>query len=616
MMPGMPTPTVPSSLIPTTHGRSWVVATPDHATWTNLDTYVRVHTPQSVVGSWLVEAKMTGDVRSSWLAAMVAGTCGTLDGRQLGVTGDGCDTPAGIGDAWSMSAMSGPVCTSDAAWVNVARGTDDARPILTGVYVDPATPAVDAVAPRPAHAALPLTLAATDSYRLHTLADPAGTYAGWSGMLVAGPTFAACHTLRDVHVGTVAGIGHVPFPAATGYTASGVCVQVTGRPIEGQYPPYRNLIPTNATARFEVDTRTLAALTAGAATWLGKTKRSSKDPGADHHVRVTVDDRGAAVVCRVQAVGAVWHPVPGADVHHAEPIMVAFNARFLAGLPSCTTGGITTVAGTDSLKPWLFTTGNRTGLIMPVRCDWTPAQGASTVRPADCALLPVTWPKGVTAPVIADPATTPAPVAEPTPTVTPAPVKAKRTPAPRRPRTPAPVADVPAEPTPPVAEPVAEPAPVVLEPTPADDAVMLAELRRDMTGTLEVLAAVRAELAELRASLVDATPAPAPTPAPWTPTPATTTTDPAPVDDETPAPVDDVPYATDWTDRAPVATMTRPIPTRVGDYLARLMSPAKAAYAASLVDAWRNGMAPRLDQANVWAADVEHRLARYGVTFP
>ena len=221
------------------------------------------------------------------------------------------------------------------AQVGVAASTDDARPILTGVYFEPEGEA--------------LRLVATDSYRLAVRELP-GTEAPATGLLPyrglreLGRSIAAEKITVAVHE------REASFSSDQG--------SVTIRLIEGTFPNYRQLFPDSYPNR----------LTVSKADLLDAVGRSALVAEDHIPVRLAMRDGGVELSVTRQDVGAETEMLEGE--YSGEEMTIAFNPKYL-------TDGVTAVADeeivietVDGLKPGLLRGASDESfryLLMPVR---------------------------------------------------------------------------------------------------------------------------------------------------------------------------------------------------------------------------------------------------------
>ena len=237
--------------------------------------------------------------------------------------------------------------------VALAAGRDDTLPVLTGVRVEVAGDAV--------------TLAATDRYRLAvrtltwrpvqpdvttTALVPARTLAETAKALTSGPEVA-------IALATGSGEGMVGFEGAGRRT--------TSRLLEGEFPKYRSLLPTESTAAAEVAT----------APFVEAVKRVALVAERNTPVRLAFSPDGV-----VLEAGGSDHAQASERMDcgwDGEPMQIAFNPGFLLDGLSAVDSDTTTLSFTGPTRPAVLTgkrdrdAGEPSGvadyryLLMPVR---------------------------------------------------------------------------------------------------------------------------------------------------------------------------------------------------------------------------------------------------------
>jgi DNA polymerase III subunit beta len=216
---------------------------------------------------------------------------------------------------------------------------DDARPILTGVLM--------------AAEAEGLRLVATDSYRL-AVRDLPGASVLDAGQAVLVPSRALAE------VGRVLGSsGDVTMHFGEREAAFVVgSTKVSTRLIEGQYPPYRNLIPAVLPNKLTVNR--IAFLDA-----LRRVRLLAKDATP---VRCKMSADSFELVAITQDIGQANEDVEA--VFEGQEMTVAFNPEFLIAGVDSAEGEMVTLETIDNLKPALIRSVGRTDylyLLMPVR---------------------------------------------------------------------------------------------------------------------------------------------------------------------------------------------------------------------------------------------------------
>lgn len=246
------------------------------------------------------------------------------------------DAPTAVLKADVFSALVGQVAR--------AAGTDDARPVLTGVKLE----AADGT----------LTAAATDSYRLAVRSVPweAGTE---TTALVPRRALEEARRSADSLGGDVTLIIE-DHQVTFGF---GEERRLTTRLIDGNYPPYRQLLPTGFERTCTIDRAELFEVVRRIAV-VGESNTSSTpislDIGAD-----TVE-----VSAGSGEVGSAEESLPG--TLDGEPLKIAFNPRYLADGLDAAGGDQVVFELQDEMKPAILRpvgedAGDFAYLLMPVR---------------------------------------------------------------------------------------------------------------------------------------------------------------------------------------------------------------------------------------------------------
>ena len=220
-----------------------------------------------------------------------------------------------------------------------AASHDDARPILTGVLM--------------AAEAGGLRLVATDSYRLAVRDLPGQTVLA-EGQTVLVPSRALGELARLLSSQGEANL-HLGQREAAFVVGQ---VRLTTRLIEGQYPPYRNLIPASLPNTLTVNR--LAFLEA-----LRRVKLLAKDSTP---VRLKMSGESLELVAITQDVGQASEDIEA--TFQGSDVQVAFNPEFLMAGLELASGDTVTLQTTDPLKPALLRSPDRPDylyLLMPVR---------------------------------------------------------------------------------------------------------------------------------------------------------------------------------------------------------------------------------------------------------
>jgi DNA polymerase III subunit beta len=221
-----------------------------------------------------------------------------------------------------------------------AASHDEARPILTGVLMS-AEPEG-------------LRLVATDSYRL-AVRDLPGTAVLDEGKQVLVPSRALAELARLTSGGQAELVLRLGERDATFQVGS---TRLTTRLIEGQYPPYRNLIPASLPNCLTVNRTVFADA-------LKRMRLLAKDATP---VRLRMSAEGVELIAIAQDIGQANEEVEaeytGAD------LLVAFNPDFLVAGVESTDGDTITLETTDPHKPAVLRCPERPEylyLLMPVR---------------------------------------------------------------------------------------------------------------------------------------------------------------------------------------------------------------------------------------------------------
>ncbi|MBW3643918.1 MAG: DNA polymerase III subunit beta [Actinobacteria bacterium] len=230
-----------------------------------------------------------------------------------------------------------------------AASHDDARPILTGVYM---TAEADG-----------LRLVATDSYRL-AVRDLSGVSVLAEGQSVLVPSRALGELARLLgdagEVSLRLGERDATFEAgefAAG-GGSGTGTRLTTRLIEGQFPNYRQLIPESSANR----------LTVGREPLLDALRRVKLLAREATPVRLSLGPDGVELSAVTQDVGQAEEGID-AKYEGAE-MVIAFNPEYLADGVEAVEGDEVSLETTDALKPAVVRSverGDYLYLLMPVR---------------------------------------------------------------------------------------------------------------------------------------------------------------------------------------------------------------------------------------------------------
>ena len=223
--------------------------------------------------------------------------------------------------------------------VEKAASSDDARPILTGVLM--------------AAEAEGLRLVSTDSYRL-SVRDLTGTTVLGEGQKVLIPSRALKELSRVVGESEQITLQLGERDAA--FEVGGI--RVTTRLIEGDFPNYRGLIPSNHPNRLTVDRDAL----------LDAVRRVRLLAQESTPVRLAMSADGLELVAVTQDVGQAHESVEAS--YTGEDLTVAFNPEYLIDGIEVAPGDEITLETVDELKPALLKAADDPAflyLLMPVR---------------------------------------------------------------------------------------------------------------------------------------------------------------------------------------------------------------------------------------------------------
>ena len=219
--------------------------------------------------------------------------------------------------------------------VAVAASTDDARPILTGVFFESEEGR--------------LRMVATDSYRL-AVRDVPAVEADLSGLV---PVRGLRELGRTVGADAISvAIGDREAVASSG---RGV---LTARLIEGTFPNYRQLIPESYPNRLTVDRET----------FLEAIDRASLVAEDHIPIRITLQDGGIELSVTRQDVGGETEHIPAE--YSGEELTIAFNSRYLNDGVTAVNDEAIVLDVIDPLKPGVLRgaeTEDFLYLLMPVR---------------------------------------------------------------------------------------------------------------------------------------------------------------------------------------------------------------------------------------------------------
>jgi DNA polymerase-3 subunit beta len=219
--------------------------------------------------------------------------------------------------------------------VSIAASTDDARPILTGVFFECEEGK--------------LRMVATDSYRLAVRDVPSVT-AELSGLVPVRALRELQRTIGAPKLQVALGSREATFASERG--------TLTARLIEGTFPNYRQLIPESYPSRLTIDRDAL----------LEAIDRASLV--AEDHIplRLTMQEGGIELSVTRQDVGRETEHV--AASYQGEEMTIAFNTRYLNDGVTAVDGDEVALDVLDPLKPGVVRSaegGDFLYLLMPVR---------------------------------------------------------------------------------------------------------------------------------------------------------------------------------------------------------------------------------------------------------
>jgi DNA polymerase-3 subunit beta len=237
-----------------------------------------------------------------------------------------------------VATLAGDVLAVAAAQVTRAASHDEARPVLTAVLFEALAES--------------LTLAATDSYRL------AVRELEWSWahepMTALVPARALTEAARALMAEAEVAIGFEGHQI----TFVGGGRRLTSRLVEGEFPKFRNLIPSGFECIATIDRQAL----------LDALKQVAPYGQNNNPVRLTLDRDRLQVDGNLQDVGRGAAAVEAK--YEGEPLTVAFNPTYLSDGVSGVEDNEVVVEVRDGVKPALVHGNERRGflyLLMPVR---------------------------------------------------------------------------------------------------------------------------------------------------------------------------------------------------------------------------------------------------------
>lgn len=220
-----------------------------------------------------------------------------------------------------------------------AASHDDARPILTGVLLVSEGDG--------------LRLVATDSYRL-ALCDVPGTKGIGDGRSVLIPSRALGELVRvlntDASVGLQLSERDATFEVGT--------LKLITRLIEGEFPNYRQLIPTSSPNRLVVGRDSLIEA-------IKRVKLMAKESTP---IRISLRDNSVELLAMTQDVGQAEELVDA--MYEGEDMTIAFNPDYFIDGIDATAGDEVSIETLDGLKPAVIRSTKSDDflyLLMPVR---------------------------------------------------------------------------------------------------------------------------------------------------------------------------------------------------------------------------------------------------------
>ncbi len=219
--------------------------------------------------------------------------------------------------------------------VAVAASTDDARPILTGVYFE--------------HEEGKLRMVATDSYRL-AVRDVPAVSADLSGLVPVRALRELGRSVGASDLQVVIGAREATFASSRG--------TLTARLIEGTFPNYRQLIPESYPSRLTIEREAL----------LDAIDRASLVAEDHIPIRLALSEGGVELSVSRQDVGGETEHVKAEYV--GEEMTIAFNGRYLNDGVTAVEEEKVVLDVLDPLKPGVIRGGEGQDflyLLMPVR---------------------------------------------------------------------------------------------------------------------------------------------------------------------------------------------------------------------------------------------------------
>lgn len=238
-------------------------------------------------------------------------------------------------DLSAAAGVDGDAFAAALGQVMVAASTDDARPILTGVYFE--------------HEEGKLRLVATDSYRL-AVRDVPAVDADLSGLVPVRALKELGRSVGAADLQVAVGGREATFASSRG--------TMTARVIEGAFPNYRQLLPDSYPSRLRVGREAL----------LDAIDRASLVAEDHIPIRLTLSSEGVELSVSRQDVGGETEHVEGE--YDGEEMTIAFNSRYLNDGVNAVEEETVILDVLDPLKPGVIRGGEGEDflyLLMPVR---------------------------------------------------------------------------------------------------------------------------------------------------------------------------------------------------------------------------------------------------------
>ena len=239
------------------------------------------------------------------------------------------------GDTAGGVAVDGEALVSALSQVGVAASTDEARPILTGVYFERDEGG--------------LRLVATDSYRL-AVKDLPDVELPTSGLVPFRGLREVGRSIGSPKISVVIGDREATLSSDRG--------SLTARLIEGTFPNYRQLLPDGYPNMLKV----------AKADFVDAVGRASLVAEDHIPIKLSLKDGGVELSVTRQDVGGETELVEG--TYEGEEMTIAFNPRYLNDGITAIDDDEIVIEAVDPLKPGLLHGGSDTNfryLLMPVR---------------------------------------------------------------------------------------------------------------------------------------------------------------------------------------------------------------------------------------------------------